>query len=117
MDGSDFSFETVRPQIDLGRIQKDLQKIQQFASDSRPKTDAGRLKDACQEFEAIFIKQMLDSMRKTIPRTELIERNFGEEIFEDMLYTEYSKVLSKRGSLGIGDLLFRQLNSNASKNA
>ncbi|MFQ3620605.1 MAG: rod-binding protein [Spirochaetales bacterium] len=68
-----------------------------------------KLKAACQDFEAIFIKMVLNSMQKTIDRSNLIERNLGQEIFEDMLYTEYAKVMSRRGSIGIADLLYRQL--------
>ena len=68
-----------------------------------------KLKEACNDFESIFIKQMLDSMKKTINRSELSKRNMGEEIFDDMLYDEYAKKMSGTAGLGIGDMMFRQL--------
>ena len=38
------------------------------------------------EFEALFIKQMLDVMRKTVKKEGLLNGGMSEEIFEDMLY-------------------------------
>jgi len=71
--------------------------------------ESEKLKEACQDFEAIFIKQMLDSMRKTINRNGLIQRNMGEDIFEDMLYDEYAKRMAKSGDFGIAELMYKQL--------
>ena len=71
-------------------------------------SEDAKLKDACRDFEAIFIKQMLDSMRKTVQKTGLIDGGMAENIFEDFLYDEYAKVMAKTGSFGIQDLLYRQ---------
>jgi flagellar protein FlgJ len=68
-----------------------------------------KLKEACNDFEAIFIKQMLDSMKKTINYSDLSKRNMGEEIFDDMLYDEYAKKMSGTAGLGIGNMMFQQL--------
>ena len=68
-----------------------------------------KLKSACDDFEAIFIKQMLDSMKKTINRSNLVKRNMGEEVFDDMLYDEYAKKMSGTAGLGIGNMMFKQL--------
>jgi|YNPMSStandDraft_1061717.scaffolds.fasta_scaffold00961_2 flagellar protein FlgJ len=98
-----------RPKVLLPRNASELEKLDRLQRQTGSTQDERKLKEACQDFEAIFIKQVLDGMRKTVPRTELLERNLGEEIFEDMLYTEYAKIMSRRGALGIADLLFRQL--------
>lgn len=50
-----------------------------------------RLKEACSDFEAIFIKQMLDSMRKTVSKSGLMGGGMAEDIFEDMLYEKYAE--------------------------
>jgi Rod binding domain-containing protein len=67
-----------------------------------------KLKDACNDFEAIFIKQMLNAMRKTVHKTGLMEGGMAEDIFEDMLHDEYSQVMAKSGGFGVADMLFRQ---------
>ncbi|GAB4367132.1 MAG: hypothetical protein Kow009_03930 [Spirochaetales bacterium] len=100
-----------RSSIPLTQQTAELDSLDRLQRQTRSTKDVKKLKEACQDFEAIFIKQMLDSMRKTVPRTDLLERTLGEDIFEDMLYTEYSKIMSKRGGIGIADLLFKQLSN------
>jgi len=63
----------------------------------------------CQEFESIFIKQMLNSMRKTINKSGLLDGGVAEEIFEDMLYDKYALKMAQSAQFGISNLLYRQL--------
>ncbi len=71
--------------------------------------EMAELKKACQDFEAIFIKQMLNSMRKTVVPSDLTKRNMGEDIFEDMLYDKYAEKMAETAGLGVGDMMFAQL--------
>ncbi|MDA3852123.1 MAG: rod-binding protein [Spirochaetaceae bacterium] len=71
--------------------------------------DDKKLREACQDFEAILIKQMLDAMKKTLPEGSLIEKNQGEKIFEDMLYQEYAKTVSREEPMGVSDMMYRQM--------
>lgn len=73
-----------------------------------------KVKQACSDFEAIFIKQMLDSMRNTVEKTSLLGGGMAEEIFEDMIYDEYAKKMSRTGDFGIKDMLYRQLSTSSS---
>ena len=68
-----------------------------------------KLKEACTDFESLFVKQMLDSMRKTVNRSGLLEKNMGEDVFEDMLYDEYAKKMTETSRLGIGKMMYDQL--------
>lgn len=79
------------------------------AFSQRPIDKGSALYKSAQDFEAIFIKQMLDTMRKTVDRAGLIERGPGEEIFEDMLYDKYSQKMSQSAGFGLADTLYRQL--------
>ena len=77
---------------------------------AKPIDRHSKLYESAQEFEAIFLKQMLDAMRKTVNREGgLIEKNQGEDIFEDMLYDEYSKNMAKTAGFGLSDTIYRQL--------
>lgn len=68
------------------------------------------LKDASKEFEAVFIKQMIESMRKTVGEGGLLKKSNGEKIFESMLDEEWAKKLaSKGGANSLGEILYRQL--------
>ncbi len=74
--------------------------------------DAAKLREAAADFEAMFVKQMLSSMRKAIPREEggLIKESEGEKIFRDLLDAEYAKTASRTGQgMGVGAAMYRQL--------
>jgi Rod binding domain-containing protein len=70
-----------------------------------------KLYRACQEFEAIYIKQMLNVMRKTVNRSGLLDGGFAQEVFEDMLYDEYAKKMAEHAGFGLSDSLYRQLST------
>ena len=68
-----------------------------------------KLFQACQDFEAIFLKQMLNVMRKTVNKGELLNGGFAEDVFEDMLYDEYAKKMAKHSRFGLSEMLYREL--------
>jgi len=68
-----------------------------------------KLMDACHDMEAIFISKMLKEMRKNVDRSEWLHGGFAEEIFEDMLYDEYSKQMSKNSNMGIAKMLYEEM--------
>lgn len=71
----------------------------------------GKLYQVSQEFESIFIKQMLNVMRKTVNKSGLIDGGMAEEIFEDMLYDEYALNMAKTAQFGLADSIYRQLSA------
>jgi flagellar protein FlgJ len=66
-----------------------------------------------QDFEAIFIKQMLDAMRKTLNKEDDLLGNggIGQDVYEDMLYDEYAKKMSQTAQFGLADSVYRELAS------
>jgi peptidoglycan hydrolase FlgJ len=67
---------------------------------------------ACQDFEAIFIKQMLDVMRKTVHKQDdLLNGGMSQDIYEGMLYDEYAKKMAETGQFGLSDMIYKQLAS------
>lgn len=73
--------------------------------------DDKELKKACKDFEAIFFNQILKSMRKTVTKTDLFGSQKEEEIFQDMMDAEVSKTAAQQNSIGIADMLYRQLST------
>lgn len=72
--------------------------------------DEQRLKQSCQDFEAILLNKMLESMRKSLPEGGIFERNLPRDIWQsmyDQALTE--KVARGNKSTGIGDALYNQL--------
>ncbi len=77
--------------------------------------DDKQIKKACQDFEAIFTGFMLKAMRKTVQKSELFGSNQEEDMFRDMMDDEIAKTSSQRGSMGIADLLYKQLTTDADR--
>lgn len=79
----------------------------------QPQTgDETRLMEACRDFEAIFLGELLKSMRKTIPQGGILEKSFGQDVFQSMLDDEYAKSMALSRSTGLAEILFQQLRLN-----
>lgn len=52
--------------------------------DNKMSIQRQRLKEACKEFEAIFIEYMLRQMRRSIPKAGLFKRENAEKIYTSM---------------------------------
>ena len=68
-----------------------------------------KLKEATQQFEQMFLKQMFAQMRKSIPKNSLTgEESKEKETFDDMLDDERSKSWTQSGGIGLADMMYRQ---------
>tara|TARA_Y100001970_G_C14117179_1_gene794268 strand:- start:624 stop:908 length:285 start_codon:yes stop_codon:yes gene_type:complete len=74
-----------------------------------------KLKEAANDFEAIFVKQMLKTMRETSLESDFIPKSEGEKYFRSMLDEQYSILAAKSGSLGLGEMIYKQLISSKGK--
>lgn len=70
--------------------------------------ESAALREASQQFEAAFVEMMLRSMREAGFKSDLLGSS-GEDMYQDMMDRELSVQLARRGSLGIADMLERQL--------
>ncbi|HEX2999137.1 MAG TPA: rod-binding protein [Armatimonadota bacterium] len=82
-------------------------RIQPLAS-STPvqKPDATAVR-ACQDFEAMFIKQMLSEMHRS--GGNMMGKGPAGDIYQDLCDEELSHGLSRAGGIGIAQMLLRQL--------
>jgi len=65
-----------------------------------PTGERAKLSKACQQFEAIFVRQMLASARKTSFGDEL----FGSsalDTFREMQDNQFADIMAQHGSLGL----------------
>lgn len=98
---------------DYGNVLKNQTALNALRSGSRGvDSDATRaaLREASQEFEAVFINQLVAAMRKTVGESGLIEKSNAEKMFEGLLDEEWSRQLAGRhGQGGVSELIYRQL--------
>jgi len=64
-----------------------------------------QLKKACTEFEALMIRQMLETMSSS---TNFFGKGFGGDYFQSMFLDEISKQVAEQG-LGLSKMLYSQL--------
>ena len=67
------------------------------------------LKKVAEEFEAIFIAQLLKIMRETIEESGVEGSGFGKSIYTDLFDQEIALNMASRGALGIGDIIYKSL--------
>jgi len=65
--------------------------------------------EVCLELETILVQNLIRSMRNTIQRTNLIDTGFAGEIYEDMLFDEHAKTLTRNAGFGLAEMAYREL--------
>lgn len=90
--------------------QNQQQKLSAF-SQVKPHTMSAReAKTAAQDFEAMFIGQMLKPMFENLNQDEWIgTASESNEIWRDLLVQEYGKSIAKNGGIGVADAVERTL--------
>jgi peptidoglycan hydrolase FlgJ len=101
-------------QLFASKEKMDLAKLSTYQNRDYKKMDENKMKAVSQEFESLFINQLFKSMRNTVPKDEWLNGGLKQDIFEDMLYDEYSKNISKKGGIGLGDMVYRYLKNTRS---
>jgi peptidoglycan hydrolase FlgJ len=69
------------------------------------------LENVAEQFEAIFVHQMLKQARQS-KLAEGIFNSEAQDTFNNMLDQEYSQILSKKNNFGIAEGLIRQFGSH-----
>lgn len=82
------------------------------ATEAEGQDDEG-LMEACEAFEAYYLNKVFSQMRKTIPKTDLVEQGQGRDYYEDMLYDAYSKEIASGKGSGLKEMLYKQLKKDS----
>jgi len=61
------------------------------------------------ELETFLVKNLLNAMRSTIQRSDLIDQGFAGQIYEDMLFDEHARSLTRNAGFGLAEAAYRQL--------
>ncbi|MCK2184936.1 flagellar assembly peptidoglycan hydrolase FlgJ [Halomonas getboli] len=91
------------PDTARGQFALDIQGLERLKHN-----DSGEgLKDAAQQFEALFVQMMVKSMREAVPSSGLLQSQAGD-MYQEMLDKQWSQSVAERG-LGLADQLVSQL--------
>ncbi|PKM76316.1 MAG: muramidase [Firmicutes bacterium HGW-Firmicutes-15] len=111
IDNSLISPDAIKSQYTVSNDKTSSDKFTRELESAVSKQDKQKLMASCQELESVFLNKIMECMRATIPKSDLVEKSFATETFESMLDEEYSKQMSKTGSIGLADILYKQLSN------
>ena len=76
----------------------------------------GALHETAKQFETYFIQQVMKTMRESIEKSELTDNPDGD-MFQDLMDKEVATKMAERGSLGLADMLVRNMAERAQPTA
>jgi flagellar protein FlgJ len=83
---------------------------------SAPKEDLASLKKVAQQFEAVFLRQMIGSMRQASLGDGILDSS-ATETFRDMSDSRVADNMASKGVLHVADLLVKQFGARLSGTA
>lgn len=66
-----------------------------------------RAKEASEEFEAVFLSQMLTTMTQELGGAGGVAG--GDEVYRDMFNKEVAKMISRTGGIGVADAILQDM--------
>jgi len=91
-------------------LDKSLLSIQSANPKPLPKgLDHAKARAAAEEFEAVFLSQMLSHMFSGIKTDKMFGGGHGEDTYRTMMVQEYGKAMVKSGGVGIADAVMREI--------
>jgi flagellar protein FlgJ len=85
-------------------------------SSRRPVIDkADKLYEQCEALETFLVKTLITGMRNTVQKSELLDTGFAGQMYEDMLYDEYTKDFTKNANFGLAELAYLELTGQRGK--
>ena len=75
---------------------------------TRPDAQQARMRQTAEEFEAVFLNEMLAPMFEGLSTDGLGGGGVGEEMFRPMLIDRYAQSLTHAGGIGIADQIMRE---------
>ena len=67
------------------------------------------IEKAAEEFEAVFLAQMMEHMFAEVDLSPGGQGGPGDDIYKSMLIDEYSKLMSSSGGIGVADHVKREM--------
>lgn len=82
--------------------------ISTAAQGQQPPQAQDEMRRAAEEFEAVFLSEMLAPMFEGLDTEGLGGGGMGEQIFRPMLVERYAESISRSGGVGIADSIVRE---------
>lgn len=94
--------------VDTVRIQQQTNKIGNMQK-GKLHMKPGQVDEVAQEYEAVFLSQMLQHMFAGVETNELFGGGEAEDVYRSMMIDEYGKLIAKTGGIGVADHVKREM--------
>ncbi len=91
------------------RMESVAERMARTAKHAPQSAKETKIREAAEEFEAVFISQMLEHMFAGVEPNETFGGGSAENIYKSMMIDEYGKIMAKTGGIGVADHVTRQL--------
>ena len=71
--------------------------------------DDARIRYAAEEFESVFLTQMMGHMFAGVETNGLFGGGQSEEMFRSLMINEYGRLMSQSGGIGIADAVMTEM--------
>ena len=91
------------PDTTIALLQASQGDVAKTGKTLKSEKDLAKIEQAAQEFEAVFVSEMMKPMFEGISSEGMFGGGKGEEVFQGILIQEYGKIMSQTGSIGLAD--------------
>ena len=104
MDGS---IQSVQAMGDLAMDR--MAAASMAAKKSSAKMSMEKIDKTANDFEGVFLSQMLQPMFQSVGVNSMFGGGHGEEIMRSMMVQEYGKMMAQRGNFGIAEAVKKEM--------
>jgi flagellar protein FlgJ len=104
---------SIQNNLNISNLQTETKTLKGLKDEFKidPAKHDKKLKSAAEQFESVFINQLLQIMDKTVDRSEFMHGGQGEAAFRNLFYQEISKNIASNPatSFGLAKQVYEQL--------
>jgi len=95
----------IRSDLNTARLGADIAAENRIAGQTvkDPNKQRAEVKKLSEDFESLFLNLVMKSMRQTVDKSDLMNGGNAEDVFQDMLDTEYAKQMAGQRMTGLAD--------------
>jgi len=90
-------------------LENSLRRLQNSAARNTEDED---LRKVSRELESVFVKLLLDTMDKTVPKQGIIGNSPAMETWKGLFYEKLAVKVSEQASIGLADMIYQQLSKH-----
>ena len=89
--------------------EKNMERLRNESSFGKIGSEKG-IEKVSRDFESVFLHKLLTAMRKTVPKSGLLD-SFASDMYQSMMDEEIAKEMSTKKGMGMGEMIYNELSN------